>query len=104
MLITGLYSKDRRTTEIFQAGDLIGIYKDFRDWAAARGETIRATTSFLLAGTTTPSGDVIRELQNSTQTDCWNGKAYTPTNQLTPGRTKYGANNNVRIFRIAEYY
>ena len=80
----------------------IGIYKDFRDWAAARGETIRATTSFLLAGTTTPSGDVIRELQNSTQTDCWNGKAYTPTNQLTPGRTKYGANNNVRIFRYAD--
>lgn len=80
----------------------IGIYKDFRDWAAARGETIRATTSFLLAGTTTPSGDVIRELQNSTQTDCWNGKAYTPTDQLTPGRTKYGANNNVRIFRYAD--
>ena len=45
---------------------------------------------------------MIRELQNSTQTDCWNGKAYTPTNQLTPGRTKYGANNNVRIFRYAD--
>ena len=80
----------------------IGIYKDFRDWAAARGETIRATTSFLLAGTTTPSGDVIRKLQDPTQTDCWNGKAYTPTDQLTPGRTKYGSNNNVRIFRYAE--
>ena len=45
---------------------------------------------------------MIRELQNSTQTDCWNGKAYTPTDQLTPGRTKYGANNNVRIFRYAD--
>ena len=41
-------------------------------------------------------------MQNSTQTDCWNGKAYTPTDQLTPGRTKYGSNNNVRIFRYAE--
>ena len=30
------------------------------------------------------------------------GKAYTPTDQLTPGRTKYGANNNVRIFRYAD--
>ena len=32
----------------------------------------------------------------------WNGKAYTPSNQLTPGRTKYGANNNIRIFRYAD--
>lgn len=80
----------------------IGIYKEFRDWARARGETVRATTSFLEAGTTTPSGDVIRPLQNLTQTDCWNGKAYTPLNQLTEGRTKYGSNNNVRIFRYAE--
>ena len=80
----------------------IGLYKEFRDWAAARGEGIRATTSFLLAGSTTPSGDVIRPLQNPTQTDCWNGKAYTPSNQLTEGRTKYGSNNNVRILRYAD--
>lgn len=80
----------------------IGIYKEFRNWARARGETIRATTSFLEAGTTTPSGDAIRPLQDATQTDCWNGKAYTPLNQLTPGRTKYGANNNIRVFRYAD--
>ena len=80
----------------------IGIEKNFRSWAQARGETVRATTSFLLAGSTTPSGDVIRKLTNETQTDCWNGKAYTPLNQLTEGRTKYGANNNIRIFRYAE--
>lgn len=80
----------------------IGIYEELRNWATARGETVRATTSFLLAGTTTPSGDVIRPLQNPTQTDCWNGKAYTPLNQLTPGRTKYGSNNNIRIFRYAD--
>ncbi|WP_420187579.1 RagB/SusD family nutrient uptake outer membrane protein [Bacteroides pyogenes] len=80
----------------------IGIYKEFRHWARQRGEKVRATTSFLEAGTTTPSGDVIRPLQNPTQTDCWNGKAYTPLNQLTEGRTKYGSNNNVRILRYAD--
>lgn len=80
----------------------IGLFKEFRDWAAARGETVRATTSFLLAGSTTPSGDAIRPLKNPTQTDCWNGKAYTPLNQLTEGRTKYGSNNNIRIFRYAD--
>lgn len=80
----------------------IGIYKEFRDWAAARGEDVRAETSFLLAGTITLDGDIIRPLQNPTQTDCWNGKAYTPLNQLTPGRTKYGSNNNIRVFRYAD--
>jgi hypothetical protein len=80
----------------------IGLYKAFRDWAKARGETVRYTTSFLEAGTTTPSGDVIRPLQNPTQTDCWNGKAYTPTNELTAGRTDYGMNNNVRLLRYAD--
>ena len=79
-----------------------GILKSFRDWAYARGETIRATTSFLLAGETTPDGDYIREQVDPKKTDCWNGKAYTPLNQLTPGRTKYGTNNNARIFRYAD--
>ena len=79
-----------------------GILKSFRDWAYERGETVRATTSFLLAGSTTPDGDVVKPQINSAKTDCWNGKAYTPTNQLTPGRTKYGTNNNVRIFRYAD--
>ena len=80
----------------------IGIRPAFRTWAASRGETVRATTSFLLAGSVTQSGDTIQALANPTQTDCWNGKAYTPLNQLTPGRTKYGSNNNVRIFRYAD--
>lgn len=80
----------------------IGYYKEFRDWATMRGETIRYTTSFLEKGTTTPSGDFIKGSSNPTQTDCWNGKAYTPKNQLTEGRTKYGTNNNIRIFRYAD--
>lgn len=79
-----------------------GILKSFRDWAYSRGETIRAETSFLLAGQTTRDGDYIQPQLDSKKTDCWNGKAYTPLNQLTPGRTKYGTNNNARIFRYAD--
>lgn len=80
----------------------IGILKSFRDWAYNRGETVRATTSFLMAGETTPDGDYIKLQDNPSKTDCWNGKVYTPTNQLTPGRTKYGANNNIRVLRYAD--
>lgn len=80
----------------------IGIYPEFRAWARERGETVRATTSFLEANSTTPSGDFIRPQSNPTATDCWNGKAYTPLNQLTDGRTKYGSNNNIRILRYAD--
>lgn len=80
----------------------IGLTKNFQNWAAARGETVRATTSFLHANSTTPSGDSIRPQGNTTATDCWNGKAYTPLKELTPGQTKYGCNNNIRIFRYAE--
>ncbi|MGL5938693.1 MAG: RagB/SusD family nutrient uptake outer membrane protein [Phocaeicola sp.] len=80
----------------------IGIQTEFRAWARERGETVRATTSFLAADTTTPSGDYIRPQSNPTATDCWNGKAYTPLNQMTDGRTKYGSNNNIRILRYAD--
>lgn len=79
-----------------------GILKSFRDWAYGRGETVRATTSFLMANSTTPDGDYIRPQTNPANADCWNGKAYTPLNQLTPGRTKYGTNNNIRILRYAD--
>ena len=76
--------------------------KSFRDWAYGRGETVRATTSFLMADSTTPSGDYIKPQDNPAKTDCWNGKVYTPSNQLTPGRTKYGSNNNIRVLRYAD--
>ena len=79
-----------------------GITEEFRNWAIARGETVRATTSFLKAGETTPSGDAINPRTDPAKPDCWNGKAYTPENQLTPGRTKYGENNNIRILRYAD--
>jgi hypothetical protein len=80
----------------------LGYYKEFRDWAKNRGETVRYITSFLEKGETTPSGDYIKGSSNPTNTDCWNGKAYTPSNELTSGRTKYGSNNNIRILRYAD--
>ena len=80
----------------------IGYSDEFKAWAESRNEDVRATTTFLVGGTTTPSGDFIKPQQNSIRTNCWNGKAYTPTNQMTEGRTKYGSNNNIRVLRYAD--
>ena len=80
----------------------IGYCDEFKAWAESRNEDVRATTTFLVGGTTTPSGDFIKPQQNSIRTNCWNGKAYTPTNQMTEGRTKYGSNNNIRVLRYAD--
>lgn len=80
----------------------VGYSDEFKAWAESRNEDVRATTTFLVGGTTTPSGDYIKPQQNSIRTNCWNGKAYTPTNQMTEGRTKYGSNNNIRVLRYAD--
>lgn len=65
-------------------------------------EDVRAVTSFLRANQALPeTGWFVRE-SSGTMTDCWNGKGYLPYDQLTPGRTTYGQNNNVRILRYAE--
>lgn len=66
-----------------------------------RGETVRDTTTFLLTGRNTPSGDFIVAPQPGEPT-AYSGKAYTPANQLTPGRNEYGDNNNIRILRYAD--
>jgi hypothetical protein len=80
--------------------NFIRFYPSFYEWAEARGETVRLTTTCMAGGgTTTPSGDVVTD---GTTEDYFNGKAYTPTSELTEGRTKYGSNNNVRIFRYAD--
>jgi hypothetical protein len=80
--------------------NFIRYYDAFHTWAINRGETTRATTTFLTGGgTATPSGDII---SSGSTSDFYNGKAYTPKNELTDGRTKYGSNNNVRIFRYAD--
>ena len=50
---------------------------------------------------TTRDGDYIPAAQPGEPT-AYNGKAYTPANQMTPGRTGYGDNNNIRVFRYAD--
>lgn len=80
----------------------VGYFDSFLDWAYDRGETIRATTSFLIGGTTTPSGDEVSMPGNDQNTHNWNGKWYVPLEQFTHGRTQYGDNNNVRILRYAD--
>lgn len=79
----------------------IGYRDQFVEWAKQRGETVRATTTFLKGGETTPSGDYINGTTNPTATNCWNGKAYLPLKETISGRG-YGSGNNVRIFRYAD--
>lgn len=79
----------------------IGFEPEFIQWAEDRGETVRATTTFLKGGETTPSGDFIVGATNPTATNVWNGKAYLPKNETPEGRG-YGSGNNIRIFRYAD--
>lgn len=82
--------------------NFVGYFDSFYDWAIDRGETVRATTTFLVGGTETPSGDYVAPAGNANNTNIWNGKWYLPLEQITPGRTEYGCNNNVRILRYAD--
>lgn len=93
--------KDPVSEKSFGGWGFIGYEPEFVAWADARGETIRAETSFLRAGKTTREGWIISDA-TAESTDCWNGKAYLPYEQLTEGRTGYGTNNNVRILRYSE--
>lgn len=79
-----------------------GYTDTFQAWVAARGETVRAETSFLRGGTTTRDGDYIKSSSVAINTSCWNGKWYVPINQIIEGRNQYGGDNNVRIIRYAE--
>lgn len=72
-----------------------------KQFMIARGETVRLQTTYLNTGETTLSGDYIKE-GNPGEPTAYNGKAYTPSSQMTPGRNDYGANNNVRILRYAD--
>ena len=73
------------------------IVKLFED----RGETVRAETTFLMTDATTRDGDHIPAAVEG-EPVVYNGKAYTPSNQMTPGRTGYGDNNNIRVLRYAD--
>lgn len=72
-----------------------------RNLFAKRGETVRTETTFLMTDATTRDGDYVPAAQPGEPT-AYNGKAYTPKNQMTPGRTDYGDNNNIRVFRYAD--
>ena len=72
-----------------------------RNLFSKRGESVRAETTFLMTDATTRDGDYIPVAQPGEPT-AYNGKAYTPANQMTPGRTGYGDNNNIRVFRYAD--
>lgn len=98
--ISGLSSQGQQISS--SGWGFMGYTDEFRQWAENRGEQVRATTTFLVGGTTTPSGDQVKKQTNPLRTNCWNGKAYTPLNQLTEGRNKYGCNNNVRVLRYAD--
>lgn len=63
-----------------------------------RGETVRYETTFLLSNSITKEGDTIR----NNLAKRYNGKAYLPSTQLTPGRTDYGTGNNIRMIRYAD--
>ena len=88
-------------TGVVSGWGFIGYRDQFQEWAANRGETVRATTTFLKGGETTPSGDFIEGTTNVTATNCWNGKAYLPVSETPAGRG-YGSGNNIRILRYAD--
>lgn len=88
-------------TGVVSGWGFIGYRDEFVDWAEKRGETVRATTTFLKGGETTPSGDAINLNTNMTATNCWNGKAYLPSSETPAGRG-YGSGNNIRILRYAD--
>lgn len=88
-------------TGVVSGWGFIGYRDEFVDWAEKRGETVRATTTFLKGGETTPSGDAINLNTNMTATNCWNGKAYLPVSETPAGRG-YGSGNNIRILRYAD--
>ncbi len=79
------------------------------DFLTARNDAIRLKTTIQYCGvngqpgtySVTPDGDTISG--NAARTKYFNGKAYFPKSQMTPGRVDYyGANNNVRMYRYAE--
>lgn len=78
------------------------------DFLTLRYDTTRLKTAIEYCGIdgnpntykVTPAGDTV--YGNSLGIKYFNGKAYTPRSQMTPGRGAYGSNNNVRIFRYAE--
>lgn len=76
----------------------------FVDWAKARGETVRLTTSVISGGDVTQDGDSCTASAKDAagNGNHYNGKGYLPYSQMTTGNTDWGRNNNVRVLRYAE--
>jgi hypothetical protein len=62
-------------------------------------EIAKTTTVPSWVSNTTPSGDVINDFSREMFAS---GKHYLPSDQLTPGRTDYGTNQNMICIRYAE--
>lgn len=99
-----------------------GFYEPSIKWIKFmldRGEQIRLQTSVLFTprgiaeiqsdpnysnlpdwvSNETPSGDVVNDYPRAMFAS---GKHYLPSDQLIPGRTSYGSNNNFRVIRYSE--
>ncbi|MBR8535607.1 RagB/SusD family nutrient uptake outer membrane protein [Carboxylicivirga sediminis] len=77
---------------------------EFLDFMKGRNEEVRWDVAVLESGATTPAGDAI-EIFEPNYMDIkahYNGKAYLPKDQMTPGRNDYGSNNNIRVLRYAD--
>lgn len=79
------------------------------DFLTARNDDIRLKTTIQYCGingdpntyAVTPDGDTVSG--NGARKKYFNGKAYYPKSDMTPGRVDYyGANNNIRVWRYAE--
>ncbi|MGQ7869338.1 RagB/SusD family nutrient uptake outer membrane protein [Sunxiuqinia sp. sy24] len=110
------------TPKVAGAGSGWGFYEPSLKWIKFmldRGERTRLETSVLFTNrgiaeikkdpnyntlpgwisNTTPSGDVINDFSRALFSS---GKHYLPSDQLTPGRTRYGTNKNLIVIRYAE--
>jgi len=84
------------------------------DFLNSRNDSVRLKTTVLNCGnpahagdatfqntySVTPSGDTV--YGNSNGIKYFNGKGYMPRSEMTPGRTNYGSNNNIRVLRYAD--
>jgi hypothetical protein len=79
------------------------------DFLKGRNDALRLKTAIQYCGVNgdintsvaTPDGDLVSG--NAARKKYFNGKAYFPTSQMTPGRVDYyGANNNIHMYRYAE--
>jgi hypothetical protein len=71
------------------------------DLMVARGEYVRYKTTIMKTDAVTPSKDTLVAGLPGEPT-MYNGKAYLPASQLTPGRQDYGDGNNIRMIRYAD--